>query len=197
MNQPELDLPALQRVSVTLSAALLAINEDQWALPTPCSEWNLQALVDHVAGGNWYTCHILDGAGSEEALEMTMRRFADGSVSVTDAVQSVAEQLAAFTNPATLEQTWQHVAGALAGSQILRLRLHDLIVHTWDIDETTASPASVPTDLAEWGLAELQNADSLMAQHFAIPDQPNIETTDTDASARYLRSFGRLRPSSA
>ncbi len=172
--------------------AMTAIGSDRYTLATPCTDWSLADLVDHVAGGNWYTVLILTGASSDDALAATMARFEGGSVAAAAAVESAAEQLTAFEQPGILEQRRNHVAGELGGRQILRLRLHDLIVHTWDINQTIEPGASVPAALADWGLAELREPDSLMAKHFAIPaGAAEDPAPDASPSASYLHAFGR------
>jgi uncharacterized protein (TIGR03086 family) len=35
---------------------------DQWDLPTPCSEWTVRALVNHVAGEDLWTVPLLRGS---------------------------------------------------------------------------------------------------------------------------------------
>lgn len=65
----------------------------------------------------------------------------------------------------------------------------DLIVHTWDIEETLGPPADVPDDLVRWGLAELADGESLTARHFGLAGKPPERSVD-DAAA-YLGCFGR------
>lgn len=183
------DLTTLNDVTRHLRAALESIADDQWSLATPCIEWNLSALVDHITGGNWFTTRILAGHPAEEAMRLTMKRFAGGSATRDQALESVDDQLAAFRQPAALERSWSHVAGTLTGRQILRLRLHDLIVHTWDVEATVRPPAVVPDNLARWGLDELTSSESLTVRHFELTDD-HVPTTEA-SSADYLRTFGR------
>lgn len=184
------DLSALTTVTTQLVAALDSIQDDEWAVSTPCDEWDIAALVDHVTGGNWFTAHILDGQGSDEALRLTMARFADESAGGGEAIQSAEEQLTAFERDGVLDESWDHVAGTLSGRQILRLRLHDLIVHTWDIIQSVRPPASVSQDLINWGINELNDRNSLTARHFQIVGEIEPRTS-SDSAATYLAAFGR------
>lgn len=106
--------------------------------------------MDHITGGNWFTIRILAGHQADDAMSATMKQFGDEPATNEEAIQSAKDQVAAFHQPRALEQTWNHVAGDLSGRQILRLRLHDLIVHSWDIEETLRPPANVPDDLVRW-----------------------------------------------
>ncbi len=183
------DLDALATVTAYLSDRLGTIADEQWVLPTPCADWDLRDLVDHVAGGNWFTLAVLAGATADDALAEAMQQFAGGSPTAQQATESASEQLGAFRTPNVLLRTWQHVAGDLTGSEILRLRLHDLIVHAWDIDQSLEPPAELPEELALWGLAELGSANSLAAKHFGIDGARHGEIDRPTAA--YLDAFGR------
>lgn len=191
MATDDADLEALQTATRDLASALAGVGESDWGLSTPCADWSLRDLVDHVAGGNWYTIRILAGDTSEDALAAAMASFGGEPPSAATAVQSAVDQFEAFESAEALDNSWNHVAGELPGRQILRLRLHDVIVHTWDINEARRPPASIPKSLAEWGLGELENPGSLMSQHFNIPPAPGGRPLSDDASAVYLRAFGR------
>lgn len=187
-NDP--DLAALEKLSGELSAALRSITDDQWSLATPCTDWDLTALVDHVTGGNWFTRWIFGGISADEAMTRTMEQFSGGSATSEQATSSVADQLTVFTRPGVLGNTWNHVVGDLTGCQVLRLRLHDLIVHTWDIGQTVDAPAVLPNDLVNWGIEELADEASLTAKHFQLESIPASEAGE-NAATIYLRRFGR------
>lgn len=177
-------------MSARLEAALDTVTEGQLRWPTPCFDWDLAALIDHVTGGNWFTAKILEGQGAEAALAEVMAQFGGGSASVKAASTSVRDQAMAFGRSGVLGGIWHHVAGDLTGRQILRLRLHDLIIHTWDIQQTLDPPASVPEALARWGLRELSDSDSLAAKHFGVaPLFADAEAADRVTA--YLSRFDR------
>lgn len=191
---PQPDLAALSTVTAYLSAQFDHIADEHWTLPTPCEEWDLRALVDHVTGGNWFTLAVLAGATADEALAQAMDKFAESSPTAQQAIQSAAEQLGAFQQPDTLARTWRHVAGNLTGGEILRLRLHDLILHAWDISQSLNPPAELPEELALWGLAELGTEQSLALKHFGIDGGRQSTARPTVA---YLEIFDRTPTSEA
>jgi uncharacterized protein (TIGR03086 family) len=184
------DLDALTSLSSHLVAAFGVIGDHQLTWATPCSDWDLAALIDHVTGGNWFTAQILDGDTADEAMARTIEQFKGGSASTLEAISSVNDQLTAFKQPGALDRTWHHVAADLTGGQILRLRLHDLIVHTWDIEHTLHPPASLPPGLVRWAIAELTNPESLTPKHFGLTTIPSAEEAGDPATA-YLDTFGR------
>jgi len=186
----DVDLAPLQNLSGRLCATVLGIEDRHRTMATPCAGWDLSALVDHVTGGNWFTIRILNGWSTDDAMNETMKLFEGTGATSEQAVSSVAEQLTAFGQVGVLDRIHHHVAGDLTGREVLRLRLHDLIVHTWDLDQTLAPPASIPPDLVRWGLSELAGDDSLAARHFDLATASTTEVSEP-AEAAYLHRFGR------
>lgn len=183
------DIAALSIVTAFLEAQLVSIEEGQWNGATPCGDWDLRALVDHVTGGNWFTLAVLSRVTADDALTRAREQFANGSPTARLAALSASEQHEAFLAPGVLDGTWHHVAGDLTGRTMLRLRLHDLIVHAWDINQSLGSVAGLPEELALWGLAEITSDGSLAARHFEIDAR---RLSDRDHSvAGYLRLFDR------
>ena len=190
MDDPlDVDLAALDRVSRLLSDSLARIDDHQWSSATPCEDWNVSGLVDHLSGGNWFTIRILSGDGVDEAMERTIEAFDGGSATRAQAIVAIDDQLGAFRATGVLGRTCHHVVGDLSGRQVLRLRLHDLIVHAWDLAEALEPPASVPAELIHWAVAELADAGSQTARHFGLGELAGVEV----GGAAYLRIFGRGR----
>ncbi len=172
-----------------LSFSLSKIRDDDWTRPTPCEDWDIRALVDHVVGGNWFTTKILAGATADDALAATVANFADGAPTVDLATHSMNEQLHAFKQPGMAERTLHHVAGDLTGRQVLRLRLHDLIVHSWDLERSLDPSFVLSDELADWGLHELTDPTSSAVEYFMVT--PQTGSGFPVAAHRYLQAFGR------
>jgi uncharacterized protein (TIGR03086 family) len=57
------DVKELHRRAVAFFAARVAdIEESQWHLPTPCSDWDVRALVRHLVYENLWTAELMRGA---------------------------------------------------------------------------------------------------------------------------------------
>lgn len=186
----DVDLVALTSVTSILAASVSSIESDQWRSATPCAEWTVTALIDHITGGNWFTLAVLAGKQAKDAIAATVRLFGDTSATCEVAVQSLKDQAYAFCRPRVLDQTWNHIAGDISGRQILRLRLHDLIVHSWDVQETLPPGAALASDLVQWGFDHLCREDPLAVKHFQLAS-PAAARLPSDGAAGYLRLFGR------
>jgi uncharacterized protein (TIGR03086 family) len=187
------DLAVLAQVTELFEQLCATIHDDQWGLPTPCTEWNLDQLVDHVTGGNRFTVSILDGQSADKALQDSVESF-DLSHRVAEAAISSSRALIeAFSSPGALERPCHHVVGEVPGRVVLRLRLHDIIIHTWDIAQTLKPPATLPNELVSWALADLSGPDSLAAKHFDLDTSGLRITREQEQSPQVmlLSGFGR------
>ena len=183
------DLAVLARVSADFEIRCRSIGEDQWSLPTPCTEWNLEDLVDHVTGGNRFTILVLNGATAEAAMAETVQSFDESHEPRTAALESLKSQLLAFDEPDVLDRLCNHVAGYLAGREVLRIRLHELIIHTWDIAEAVNPSASIREEFVGWSFAEITSPTSKTSELFAL-DTSALKAERSETAL--LAAFGRM-----
>lgn len=169
-----------------------SIVDDQWNLPTPCTDWDVGQLVDHVIGGNWFTIHILEGQSADEAMAAAIASFTPDFDRTGAAIASTRSQRDLFVQPGVLAGCYSHVAGDLAGSEVLRVRLHEMIIHGWDLATAIHPPANISDDLVGWALADLATPDSVSAQLFEITES-ELSNHEVDPQVRLLAAFGRSR----
>src|SRR6478672_5062575 len=107
-----------------LSRLRLVQSESQWVCPTPCDQWTVRDVADHILGGNRFTVMILDGLAPAAAMDRVMHGdFADEPIRAFD--KSSSEQLAAFRQPGMLERLHQHPIGLISGRRMAALRMSD------------------------------------------------------------------------
>jgi hypothetical protein len=58
------------RSSHGFEEALRAVRPNQWTWPTPCTEWNVRRLVNHVVRGNLNYLRLVEGGTRAEFLEL-------------------------------------------------------------------------------------------------------------------------------
>ena len=139
----------LGRASDAVGALISNIRADQWSAPTPCTEWTVRRVVNHLIGMNRVFAALLAGQpppprpAADHVEDDPVRAFRD----------SAAALLAAFSRPGVLERTYRGPLGTATGADRLQIRLYDLLAHAWDLAQATGQPAGVPDDLAEQSLA--------------------------------------------
>jgi uncharacterized protein (TIGR03086 family) len=128
---------------------------DQWQLPTPCADWNVRQLVNHLVGGNRLFTRVLSGEPLPP-LEQLGRRAGEDQLGDDPAAAwhgSVGELLDAFRGPGVLERTHTVPAGTLPGPAVLHLRIVETLVHGWDLARATGQQPPFPAELVEPELA--------------------------------------------
>jgi uncharacterized protein (TIGR03086 family) len=65
--EDDMELNTLHRRAVDYwDARVAAVKNDQWGDPTPCAEWSVRDLVNHVVGEELWTAPLLRGKSIEE-----------------------------------------------------------------------------------------------------------------------------------
>lgn len=104
----------------------------QWDLPTPCSEWNVRQLVNHLAGENAWAVPLLAGATIAEVGDSL-----DGDLLGDDPAGEWDRLAAAATAAAggddVLERTVHVSFGDIPGREYLSQLTIDHVIHAWDL----------------------------------------------------------------
>jgi uncharacterized protein (TIGR03086 family) len=132
-----------------------AVTEEQWELPTPCSDWTVRQLVNHVVGGNRLFTRVLSGEPLPPRDQLGRRAGEDqlGADPAAAWATSAADLLAALRVPGVLEGTYTVPAATLPGPAIVHLRTVETLVHGWDLARAIDRPSPFPEELAEGELA--------------------------------------------
>jgi uncharacterized protein (TIGR03086 family) len=127
-----------ERAATNAAAMVEKVEPAQRNAPTPCSEWDVDALVMHMAGGTTYLSAALaldaDGGGSSNG----------------DYQAAVARCVEALRAPGALERRCMSPAGfewsvaeATAGTAM------DKLVHTWDLAVAIGADRQLDPELVD------------------------------------------------
>jgi uncharacterized protein (TIGR03086 family) len=186
------------RSSQGFEETLRAVQPRQWTWPTPCTEWDVRQLVNHVVRGNLNYRRLAEGATRAEFLEL---RDVDalGTHPLDAYVQSVRDCSTAFGSPGVLQRVLDYPLGRVTGQQALAVRTTDNVIHTWDLARAVGADETLDPELAAWiddnlheiyaGLVETPTAATTTHRFFAAaPDAPAHEPSLQD---RLLHRMGR------
>lgn len=138
-----------ERVSADFLRRLRAVAPPQWTGPTPCAEWNVRALVNHMARGNHNYAELVAGGTAAQFLRLrdVDALGADPVEAFAGSVRACAE---AFARPGALDRVLDYPLGAIPGRQALAVRIADSLIHTWDLARAIGADEQLDPDLVAW-----------------------------------------------
>ncbi len=143
-----MDTLELFRASVgEFDRRVAAIRDDQWGDATPCAEWSVRDLVNHLVAEDLWAPLLLAGATLEDVGD----RF-DGDVLGSDPHQAWSSArdgaLAAATDDVLAGSVHTSMGVIPADAYLLQL-FSDHLVHAWDLARAIGGDERLPADLVE------------------------------------------------
>ena len=168
------------------------VGADQWSSPTPCTEWDVRALVNHLVYEQLWATPMLEGATVDEVGD----RF-DGDLLGSDPAAAwdlaAKESAAAFSAPDALDRTTNSSRGPLPARQYIGEMTMDLLVHRWDLGQGIGDEQRFTDDelaQVEAMVPALQPMQEQL-QAAGIFGPPVALDAGADAQARALAAMGR------
>jgi uncharacterized protein (TIGR03086 family) len=141
-----MDLDVLAAALDGFQRRLLATRPNHWSSPTPCAEWDVRALVNHVVGELLWVPPLLAGKTIAELGD----RF-DGDVLGDDPVATARQAANALraeaSEPGAMTRTVHLSFGDFSGADYLGQVTSDVIIHTWDLAKATQGDDDLGADL--------------------------------------------------
>jgi uncharacterized protein (TIGR03086 family) len=168
------------------------IRPDQLGLPTPCTDWNVRTLLNHLIGGNWRTARAAEGQGSPAQRGVPDEDFLGDDPA--EAYRRSAEAAkAAWREPGRLDRLYEMPIGAVPGQAVLTLRLVEAITHGWDLARATEQPAHFDDDLIHTAMGFTQ-ASIGRARSSGSPFAPPVEVEEHLPAIDRLAALTGRRP---
>jgi uncharacterized protein (TIGR03086 family) len=127
----------------------------QWTQPSPCEEWTVGDVADHVSGGNRWSVLVLAGTEPGPALQQ-VRSSGLGVDRPAEYPVTQQAQLAAFTAETDLSRTVNHLIGPVSVGRFVQIRMLDLTVHSWDLARGIGADETLPEPLVQACLHQLE-----------------------------------------
>jgi uncharacterized protein (TIGR03086 family) len=162
----------LERVYADTTAAVAGA-ESALDAPSPCEEWTVRDVANHVVGGLIFFAGTLEGESVRPDPDAP-----DPDYLGTDpagAYRGATERcLAAFGRPGALDQVYDFVFGPTSGMTIANISLQESLVHGWDIARG-AGLAYAPDPEAVAAVARFnadRDGDHIRREGMFGPEQP-------------------------
>jgi uncharacterized protein (TIGR03086 family) len=169
---------------------LAHVTREQLTLPTPCADWQVHDLIDHIVGATQFFADLAEFGSSPEDEEWPA--YSEGDF-VTSFGQQAQRALSAFEAPGAMERVMALPTGPAPGSQVIQVATGEIFIHGWDLAKAAGHAGPAADELAadllasDWPslCADVRNADPpVFAPELRAPDDPT-------ATERLVSFLGR------
>lgn len=166
-----------------------AIRDDQWQAPTPCSEWDVRALVHHMVYELRWAPPLFAGATIAEVGDRFEGDLLGGNPKA--AWDDAARQaVAAVEDDGAMTRTVHLSFGDVPGSEYARQLFADLLIHGWDLAMATGADERLDPRLVDACAAWFAQVEDAYRGIGVIGPRPEVPP-EADAQTRLLAAFGR------
>lgn len=149
---------------------------EHWDDATPCSDWTVRDLVDHVCGGQAMFSGALGVPADADAGWPAIRNAMAEAIAAPGALDGDVE------NP---------MLGKMPRQQVLGIAIGDLLIHTWDLSRAIGADDTLPAEAVP---AVYQALQGIPAEFLRAPGrfEAAIEPPDgADPQSQLLLYSGR------
>lgn len=164
------------------------VDAGQWSSPTPCSEWDVRALVNHLAYEQLWAPHLVAGATMAEVGD----RY-DGDVLGSDplaVLRAATDRSTAAFAAADLDALVHLSFGDVPGREYLHQMLTDAEVHGWDLATALGQDRTLDPEVVTEILPAMEAQEALIRASGMFGD-PVPVPEDADDATRLLALLGR------
>ena len=130
----------------SMQTIIAGVRADQLNANTPCTEWNVQALINHNIKVSQFFNIILTGAGGVIPMEVNVPLPSEGAAAAFEAATS---GLLATAKATDLEKVVEAPFGSMPAGQLIMIPFVDMLIHKWDLAKATGQDTSLDSGLAE------------------------------------------------
>jgi len=132
----------IERATAVAGEKVKGVTPGAMSLPTPCSEFDVRALLNHMIGG----LSILTTAAEGGKAEIPQGdQFGSDAAGVY--VERRTRLLDTIRGPGVLERNWEMPFGSMPGQMMAGIAFFEHLTHAWDIARATNQDATLPADL--------------------------------------------------
>lgn len=137
------------KASAHFGELVRSVGTDQWGSPTPCTDWDVRALVNHLVYENVWAVPMVEGKTIEEVGDAF-----EGDLLGDDPKgrweDAVAASAAAIAGPGVAARTVHTSFGDISGDEYLSQLVIDHTIHGWDLAHAIGADETIDPELVEF-----------------------------------------------
>jgi uncharacterized protein (TIGR03086 family) len=175
----------IERSTAHAAKAVSGVKADQLSAPTPCSDFDVKALLNHLFMG----MHMLTTAAKSGKAEVL-----EGDIVGPDPAKQYdearAKLLEAIREPGVFDKNWEMPFAALPGQVMAGIAFWEHLAHGWDIAKATGQDATIPDDLAQEALDSVTPMDAMIRMPGVCGPKVDVPS-DASITDRLVGFLGR------
>ncbi|MEU9009185.1 TIGR03086 family metal-binding protein [Streptomyces sp. NPDC048479] len=181
--------PYLTECATEAARIARGVSADQLSAPTPCKEWDVRGLVNHLV---LYSSHGLEHRALRKQLpeELTGRDFTTEADWAEQYAAQLDRAIAAWSDPAVWEGEVDLGFAAMPAPEIASLITKELAVHGWDLARATGQDHRISEAAAALILTVVDEHAEVYRQYDGFAD-PVPQPDEAPAFERALADSGR------
>ena len=181
-----MNLPEQHRHALDATGKIVAgIAADQLDAPTPCEDYDVAGLLNHLISGNFWVAPLVEGKTIDDVGDALDRHFA-----LEEYDKSAEEANAAFSGPGAMQKPVAVSYGPVPAEVYAGHRFLDVLIHGWDLAKATGQDTTIDPELVDACFEviepqlDLLKSSGMFGTEVAVAD-------DADSQTKLLALLGR------
>jgi uncharacterized protein (TIGR03086 family) len=147
----------IEKATALCSEAVHGVKQGQLSDSTPCSDFDLRALLNHLIGG--MTMLQTAAAGGKATMPEGDLVGGEPAARYDEARDKL---LAAIAEPGVFDKNWEMPFGALPGKMMAGIAFFEHVAHAWDVRKATGQDTELPEDVVRECLEVVTPMDAMI-----------------------------------
>ncbi len=176
----------LEQVTRRTKEVASGVTQAQGAGATPCSEWSVLDLFNHLIGGLEFTAGCITGNVPNirpNEAESSYQGETDIAVLIRAYHAAVDRALELAAAPGALERTAMTPFGEMPVARIMMGTVMDQFVHCWDLARATGQDTTLDSEMVEFaygmlvsgGFADMGRQAGFVGPEISVPDDSSLQ----------------------
>ena len=110
---------------------------------TPCTDWNVRQLLNHVVTGtHWFASVVLGEPSPDRSVDQILDDPSGAFARRAD------EFRAAISAPGAMERSYTHAVGEVPGPRYTLMRVNEFLCHGWDLATSIGATPAFDDEIA-------------------------------------------------
>ncbi len=178
-------IESFERAAQGTTKVIENVSRDQLSNPTPCPEWDVKTLINHMIGANIHFAGV--AAGENQQFTGDTPDFTEGDF-VTTFRESTEKMAKVFSEPGALDRTLKLQIGEMPGVFVIGIATTETALHGWDLAKATEQEPLIEDELASVLYRRVSSAltPELRGTAFGPPVEVSDDASPTDKLVAFL-----------